>query len=258
MHHPPVFYAIVLFLAAIAGGIIYLLTHKQTSKGIKLMLAFSAAYLLGLTLLHLFPELFASEIPNAGWYVLGGFMLQVVLDFFSHGVEHGHAHTNKHHHHGTKFLFTVMASLWIHAFIEGMPFGGVMPEHVHHHHHGHIHGHVHDHRDSLLIGISLHKITETLVLTALLASSGMSRIRVILWMVIFACIAPAGAFIHYLIGEQGLADLATLTPKVTGVLIGILLHVSTIILFESEEGHKFNWMKFAAILLGIGAAAAFI
>jgi zinc transporter ZupT len=255
MQHPPYFYALILFFAAITGGGVYLVTQKQTGKGIKLLLAFSAAYLLGLTLLHLFPEMFASEIANPGWYVLGGFMLQVVLDFFSHGVEHGHAQTNKHHHHGTKFLITVMASLWIHAFIEGMPFGGMMPEHVHHHHHGHVH--LHDHRDSLLIGISLHKITETLVLTALLASTGMSKMRVIVWMVIFALMAPAGAFIHYLIGEQGLADISTLTPKVTGVLVGILLHVSTIILFESEEGHKFNWMKFAAIILGIATAAAF-
>jgi zinc and cadmium transporter len=257
MQHPPYFYAIVLFLAAICGGTIFLLTHKQTSKAIKLMLAFSAAYLLGLTLLHLFPELFASEIENAGWYVLGGFMLQVVLDFFSHGVEHGHAHTHANSH-GTKFLFTVMASLWIHAFIEGMPFGGSFesqPALEALHHHGHSHSH--DHRDSMVIGISLHKITETLVLTALLVSTGMQKRKAIFWMVIFALIAPLGAFSHYFIGTSELANLATLTPKVTGVLIGILLHVSTIILFESEEGHRFNWMKFVAIILGIGSAAAF-
>jgi hypothetical protein len=39
-----------------------------------------------------------------------------------------------------------------------------------------------------------------------------------------------------------------------GVLIGILLHVSTIILFESEEGHAFNWKKFVMVLLGIASA----
>ncbi len=255
MSQPPIFYASVLFLAALAGGGLFILTHKQTSKGLKLLLSFSAAYLLGLTLLHLFPELFSSEINNAGWYVLGGFMLQVVLDFFSHGIEHGHAHTNHQHNQSTKFLFTVMASLWIHAFIEGMPFGGVASAHVHDHvHAGEGHSHFHDHRDSLLIGISLHKITETLVFTALLFSTGMSKMRVLFWMILFALIAPAGTFVHYLIGENGLANLETLTPKVTGILIGIILHVSTIILFESEEGHKFNWMKFVSILVGIGFA----
>jgi len=253
MEHSPVFYAAVLFGSAMLGAGIYLLTHKQTSKGIKLLLSFSAAYLLALTMLHLIPEVFASDIPNAGWFIIAGFLLQVILDFFSHGVEHGHAH--HHSHTGTRFLFTVMASLWIHAFIEGMPFGGVI-EHVHHH--GHEHGHVHaghDHRDSLLLGISLHKITETLVFTALLMSTGMSKWKGLFWVVMFAAIAPLGAFAHHWLGTTGLVNIAKMTPMVIGVLIGILLHVSTTILFESEEGHSFNIYKFGSILLGIGMAA---
>ncbi len=255
MNQAPLFYAAILFVSALVGAGIFLLTQKQTGKGLKLLLSFSAAYLLGLTLLHLFPEMFSSEIEHAGWYVLGGFMLQVVLDFFSHGVEHGHAHVEKHEHTGTRFLYTVMASLWVHAFIEGMPFGGAIEGHAHHHGHDHGHG-PHDHRDSLLIGISLHKVTEALVFTALLVNVGLSRNRALFWLFIFALVAPAGAFAHYYIGENGLANIATLTPKVTGVLIGILLHVSTTIIFEGEEGHKFNWMKFGTIILGIAMAAA--
>jgi len=127
MQHPPYFYALILFVSALTGGLVFVFTRKHNGKGIKLLLTYSAAYLLGLTLLHLFPELFGSGISHPGWYVLGGFILQIILDFFSHGVEHGHAH--HHHNQGTKFLFTVMASLWVHAFIEGMPFGGVF-EHV--------------------------------------------------------------------------------------------------------------------------------
>lgn len=259
MNEAPVFYAFILFISAALGSGVFILTRKQTGKGLKLLLSFSAAYLLGLTLLHLLPEMFAGEIAHAGWYILGGFLLQVVLDFFSHGVEHGHAHTEKgHQHHGTQFLFTVMASLWVHAFIEGMPFGGEMVGHVHDHGHAHVHDHAHshDHRHSLLIGISLHKITESLVFTALLVNTGIGRNKAIFWVLLFALMAPAGAFTHYFIGQNGLADIATLTPKVTGVLIGIILHVSTTIIFESDEGHHFNWMKFASILAGIGMAAA--
>ena len=257
MNEAPIFNAIILFSSAALGAMVFLVTRKQTGKGLKLLLSFSAAYLLGLTLLHLLPEMFAGEIANAGWYIMGGFLLQVVLDFFSHGVEHGHAHTDKgHHHEGTQFLYTVMASLWVHAFIEGMPFGGEMPGHVHDHGHGHTHGDGHNHQHSLLIGISLHKITEALVFTALLVNTGISRNKAIFWVILFALMAPAGAFVHYFIGQNGLADIVTLTPKVTGVLIGILLHVSTTIIFESDEGHRFNWMKFASILAGIAMAAA--
>lgn len=256
MSDTPLFYAAVLFLASMAGCGIFLLTRKQASRGVKLMLAFSAAYLLGLTLLHLFPELYHSNIPHIGWYVLGGFLLQIILDFFSHGVEHGHAHT--HQHQGTRFLVSVMISLWIHAFIEGMPFGGVVEAHAHAHDHaGHNHAHGadgHDHRMSLLLGISLHKVTEALVFTALLFGMGMRLAKIIFWVVLFALMAPLGAFAHHFLGISGVANLATFTPMVTGVLIGILLHVSTIILFESDETHRFNWMKFVAILLGLGMA----
>ncbi len=248
----PIFYMIVLFVAAMIGGTLFFIYRKQSSSQIKLLLSFSAAYLLGLTLLHLFPELFDSGIEHAGWYVLIGFMLQVVLDFFSHGVEHGHAHS--HANAGTKFLFMVMASLWVHAFIEGMPFGGEMAGHAHDHAHDHLEA-GHDHRSSLLVGISLHKITESLVFTALLINSGVKAGRAVFWLVIFGLMAPAGAFVHHLLLDNNITGVEELTPKVTGVLIGILLHVSTTILFESEEGHRFNWIKFLSILIGIGLAA---
>jgi hypothetical protein len=67
--------------------------------------------------------------------------------------------------------------------------------------------------------------------------------------------APLGAFSHFLLIQTEQTWVAELTPKVTGILIGILLHVSTTIIFESEEGHKFNWWKFLAIIIGIGMAA---
>jgi zinc and cadmium transporter len=251
------FYAFVLFAVAVLGGILFFATQKQTGTGLKILLAYSAAYLLGLTLLHLFPELFASGIPYAGWYVMAGFLLQVILDFFSHGVEHGHTHVHKHQ--GFGFLMSIMISLWIHAFIEGMPFGGTG---MHHHHHGHSHGAEellagHDHRGSLLIGISLHKITEAMVFAALLVSFGMTKMRAFLWLLVFAAVAPLGAITHAFLDAQHLEGFETFAPKVTGVLIGILLHVSTTIIFESEEGHRFNWMKFLAILVGIATAGIF-
>lgn len=255
MSDSPFFYMLVLFLAAMLGGVLFFITRKQATQGIKLLLSFSAAYLLGLTLLHLFPELFHSGIEHAGWYVMAGFLLQVILDFFSHGVEHGHAHS--HAHAGTKFLFTVMASLWVHAFIEGMPFGGGITEHLHDHGHSHA-GHDHaagDSRGSLLLGISLHKVTESLVFAALLINSGVKLNRAIFWIILFALVAPAGAYFHHVLIDLDIHGIESFTPKVTGILIGILLHVSTTIIFESEEGHKFNWMKFLSIIIGIALAA---
>lgn len=251
----PWFYFFTLFTAGMAGvGLIFLkVSHK--SIGVRYLLAFSAAYLLGICLLHLMPELFHSEIANPGWYILAGFLLQIILDFFSHGVEHGHAHI--HEHVGTKFLFTVMVSLWIHAFIEGMPFGSAFSStlHSHAHHHDHIHSIASgDHRESLIVGIGIHKITEGIVFTALLLSIGLSRFRAIAWAVLFSLMAPFGAAFQYVLGNTGVVDLQDFTPKIIGILIGILLHVSTIIIFESSEGHHFNLRKFVAIILGLCGA----
>jgi zinc and cadmium transporter len=245
----PILYSAILFAAAMVGGMIYVITNRHKGAGLKLLLAFSAAYLLGLTFLHLIPELFESEMANPGWFILAGFMLQVILDFFSHGVEHGHAHI--HPHKGMRYLLTIMAALWIHAFLEGMPFGAGEVDSGHHHHAGH------DHRGSLLLGISLHKVTESMVFAALLLAIGLSKARAFFWLSVFALMAPAGAWVHFAIIESGSEWAPSMGSAIIGILVGILLHVSTTILFESESGHRFNFLKFATILAGIGLAALF-
>ena len=42
--------------------------------------------------------------------------------------------------------------------------------------------------------------------------------------------------------------------KVMGIVIGIFLHISTTILFESNADHKINKKKMLAVLTGIGIA----
>jgi zinc and cadmium transporter len=42
--------------------------------------------------------------------------------------------------------------------------------------------------------------------------------------------------------------------EITALTIGIFLHISTVILFESSKDHKFNIRKFIAILLGMSIA----
>jgi len=41
-----------------------------------------------------------------------------------------------------------------------------------------------------------------------------------------------------------------------GLVIGILLHVATTVLFESGEGHHFHFKKLTATLIGLGLAYA--
>jgi hypothetical protein len=39
--------------------------------------------------------------------------------------------------------------------------------------------------------------------------------------------------------------------EITAVVIGIFLHVSTTILFESSKNHKFNLSKMSAVILAV-------
>jgi zinc transporter ZupT len=236
---------LVLFLVSMLGSGILFLGWNITPNRMKLLLSFSASYLLSLTFLHLLPEAMADGGEGIGVFILCGFLLQIILDYFSHGVEHGHAHA--HNHVGAKFYWMVSISLWIHAFIEGMPFG-LTEEAVHHGHEHHHHG------QSLLMGISFHKFTESFVFAALLLAMVKEKWKAFVAAVFFAMVAPAGALIFHFGEQWEWFHSEQLLPYVMAVLMGIILHVSTMILFEAEEGHRFNRVKFLIILLGFAAA----
>ena len=73
-----------------------------------------------------------------------------------------------------------------------------------------------------------------------------SLLTIALFLVCFALMSPLGIYIS----EKALF-LHEYHSEIIAVTIGIFLHISTIILFESSENHKFNFQKFTAILLGI-------
>lgn len=227
---------ILFFSALIAGLSAYFFKGKLQGK-MSLLLAFGAAYLISLCLLHLFPLVYNSNLSNPGVYVLAGFVLQLVLEYFSDGMEHGHSHnqSDHHDHHDhLKFPFLLMVSLGIHSLIEGMPFG----DHEDHHH-------------ALLLGIVIHKIPVAIVLGSLFLQSHFSLGKATFWLVIFALMSPLGAVTHDLLLSLGV-NLDNFIPMVTGVLIGILMHVATTVIFESSDGHHFNLTKLIVIFLGIG------
>ena len=65
----------------------------------------------------------------------------------------------------------------------------------------------------------------------------------------FALMTPLGTFIAvYVKGIQ------QYYMEITALVIGIFLHVSTTILFESNEGHKFNITKLLVILTATAIA----
>src|ERR1043165_287423 len=116
---------LLLLSSIIVGALCVFLFHLDEAHHVKLLNAFTGAYLLCLTLLHLLPELYHSHSSGPGLgdlqiglLILLGFFTQVALDVISIGVEHGHAHAL----HG-RMAYGVLAGLCLHAFVEAMALG---------------------------------------------------------------------------------------------------------------------------------------
>ncbi len=225
----------LLFATIIISGSSVFAFKKISSGLLKLLLSFSGAYLFALTVLHLIPEVYHAGNNKIGIFILIGFFIQIILEFFSEGIEHGHIHIHKHQN--AAFPYGVMIGLCLHSFLEGMPL-------------------VQNFSDpgtqrSLLAGIILHHIPVAIALMTMLLQSGLSKSSAIFYLTLFALMAPLGAFT----GNYINADVIPLFfDKIMAVVIGIFLHISTTILFESYEEHRFNYLKLLIVALGAGLA----
>ena len=219
------------FISVLLGYLVALFLKPKDKKNIKLVLAFSGAFLLSLTVLHLLPELYDahehSEHEHAteriGVFIMLGILFQIVLEFFSKGAEHGHVHGHTHHQlHQIPWLLFI--SLCIHALLEGFPVS---------HHHG------------LSWGIAVHHLPIAIILTTFFVNGGLGKLPIFLFMMGFAIMTPIGT----ILAEQ-LPVLMNYRTEMTAIVVGILFHISSTIIFESNEGHKFNVFKLTVIILG--------
>ena len=227
---------IITFFAVIAGFLIALFLKPQKKKNIKLLLAFSGAFLLSLTVLHLLPELFQEghhhhhegehehRLP-VGLFIMIGILFQIILEFFSKGAEHGHVHIhtdkNDELHHIPWLLFV---SLCLHALLEGFPI---------------------QENTNLAYGIAVHHFPIAIILTLFFVNAKMEKKMVFGFMFAFALMTPLGTFL----AEQ-MHFAQHYSKEISAVVVGILFHISSTIIFESNEGHKFNLAKITMIVLG--------
>ncbi len=213
--------------AVFIGAIIVFVFKPSNQKNLKLLLAFSGAFLLAITIFNLLPEVFEDNLyaKRTGVWIMIGILLQKILEYFSQGAEHGHIHLNKETNRVPKLLFI---SLIIHAILEGFP--------IHH-------------TEGVLIGIIVHKIPIAMIMTTFLLNTQIKKPVIITTLFVFALMTPLGTFIsEYFEGVQ------QYYREINALVIGIFLHVSTTILFESNAGHKFNVTKLLVILFATAVA----
>ena len=73
-------------------------------------------------------------------------------------------------------------------------------------------------------------------------------------LILFAFMSPLGYLLSFQIGLGSMGNIEVYFDRIMAVVIGIFLHISTTILFESSVDHKFNLKKFVAVLLGVSIA----
>ncbi|WP_166924364.1 ZIP family metal transporter [Flavobacterium poyangense] len=214
-------YLLPLF-SVLLGYIVALFLKPKNKSNLKLLLAFSGSFLLSLTVMHLLPEVYASHNHNIGLFIMVGILFQIILEFFSQGAEHGHVHG---HAKMNQIPWLLFISLCMHAFLEGFP--------VSHHH-------------DLAIGIAIHHLPIAIILTTFFLNASLNKKAIFVFMLSFAVMTPLGT-----IASEYLPVLSKYYTEITAVVIGILFHISSTIIFESSEGHKFNVAKVSMIVLGV-------
>lgn len=227
----------ILFVSALLAGIAVFFVKRDNTQLLKLVLSFSGAYLFSITVLHLIPEVYHSHQTSGeiiGLYILGGFLFQLILEHFSQGIEHGHLHQDNHKHKHQAFPVAILISLCLHAYLEGFPLAS-------------------GYRNELVFGIAIHHIPAAFALGSLLIGTQLKKQTIVLFIAVFAAMTPLGFLTSHAISAGDIGEVSQYFDKIMAIVIGIFLHISTTILFESgsADHHTFNKKKMTAILLGV-------
>ncbi|MEQ9187096.1 MAG: ZIP family metal transporter [Cryomorphaceae bacterium] len=218
-------------LISFAAGAWFIYKAPEKKQWIYLFLSAGGAYLITVLFTHILPELFENLGHTAGYVLLVGFIAQILLENYSRGIEHGHAHPS-----ATKTALLISyAALCLHALIEGMPLASVLFNSV-----------IQFDRE-LTLGIMLHKIPVAITLSTLLIRSGLKKHTSLMWLFGFIACTVVGSALQHGLGNNS-EELMFMS---LGLTVGILLHVSTTILFESSDEHRLSTKRIAVIAIGI-------
>lgn len=218
---------LLLILSVLIGVFLgkYFGSKQQLAKS---LLILSAGFLITICLNEVFPQVYHSNNHNIGVYVILGVLVQMLLENLTKGFEHGHLH----HHSDDHAIIPValIAGLFVHAFIEGIPLS-----------------HEKQVLSPYLLGILFHNVPISFVLGSFLAHSKNFSPKFWLIVMIFALASPLGM----LLGKYFDEDLKVYFLAIVG---GIFLHISSVIIFESNKNHKMDWQKIILVICGVSLA----
>ncbi|AZI32315.1 ZIP family metal transporter [Kaistella carnis] len=216
---------VILLILSVLLGVFLGKFFGDREKFAKNLLVVSAGFLITICLNEVFPEVYSGDNHHIGLWVIGGVLLQMLLENLTKGFEHGHFH---HHTEGKNILpLALMIGLFIHAFLEGIPLANEKEV-----------------LSPYLTGILVHNIPISFILGAFLVKNKKFSASAFLIIAIFALASPFGLFL----GQYFNPNLEVYFLALVG---GIFLHISSVIIFESNKNHNVDWKKIGLVALGI-------
>lgn len=224
---------LIAALASLFFGVLGLRLVGTKQKWQSVLLNFSGAYLFALLFGHLLPDIYRSEVSHVVPFLLGGFLFQLALDYWSKGIEHGHVHKYKS-------WGGIYVGLALHAYFEGVP----LVDFNHHHHH-----HEFSLNTDYLMGIMVHKAPIAIFLASFLNMTQLKLAAKLALIVLFAAMMPLGALTMEGFLEAGINF--DWVVRLNAFVAGMLVHVATVILYELDASHSIKIEKIAIVILGL-------
>lgn len=231
--------AIILALVTFVPGYLVFRLGNFNKFNFKFLLIFSGAFLLSITILHIFPELYSLEgsLFKISVFVLIGIFLQMTLESFTSGIEHGHWHDHGLAGHSSTFPYGLTIALFLHSLIEG----SILVQDNHMHSHGF--------QDSLLVGVAFHKIPAAIALISVLINElKNSKLSVIL-LLLFSIASPIGMIFSAYFQDLGLLSESSFN-LIMALAAGSFIYISATILFEARRDHKIKLANVVPALIG--------
>lgn len=227
--------AIILLLGPLIGIFIQYKIKITNQKIVANTVLFSGAFLLGVAVFGLMPELFSNtaNAKQAGLWLIFGFLFQLILEKFTGGVGHGHIHS----HEVPKNIWVLYAGLYLHALFEGYSAGlsnNIRPFIV----------------SSMVIGISIHEAPAAFSLSMLLKQKLQHKQKLIIALLVYALATPIGYILGVYIHSENLIS-ENISHIITAIIAGTFLHISTTIVFETSLWKKEGLSKWLFILFGL-------
>ncbi len=218
---------IILFLIlSVVIGVVLGSYFGKNQKFAKKLLILSAGFLITICLNEVFPQVYTSHDHNIGLFVIGGVILQMFLENLTKGFEHGHIHHHDEEEKESILPYALMIGLFIHAFIEGIPLANET-----------------NIFSPYLMGILVHNLPISFVLGAYLFRNKVTVSSIVI-ISLFALSSPLGVILGQYFNPE-------YQPYILALVGGIFIHISSVIIFESNKNHKMDWSKTFLVLIGV-------